>query len=99
MGRFVVYPPSQNARTYGASCSTWSSSVSSDTPRHTVSSLDQRVTQWMSVLMVSAGRSCISCQLHDLRVAPPWVIENVQSASGVCGVGPADSTGKSLVTY
>jgi hypothetical protein len=26
-------------------------------------------------------------------------IENVHSGSGVCGVGPADSTGKPWVTY
>src|SRR6516225_8315504 len=73
--------------------------MSTDTPRHTVSSLDQRVTQWTSTVTVSAGSAWNSCQVQDLSVSPPCRIENVHSGSGVCGVGPADSTGKSWVTY
>src|ERR1700722_11936875 len=85
--------------TYPASCSTWSSRVSTETPRHSVSSFDHRVTQWMSTVTVSAGSSWNSCQLQDFSVAPPWRTEKVHSASGVCGVGPADSTGNPSVTY
>jgi hypothetical protein len=52
----------------------------------------------MSTLMVSAGSARSSAQVHELAVTPPRVMENVQSASGVRGVGPAANTGKSLVT-
>ena len=34
---------------------------------------------------------------HRLATAP-WIVK-LHSSSGVCGVGPADSTGKSTVTY
>jgi hypothetical protein len=34
-----------------------------------------------------------------MSVSPARRIENDQLSSGVCGVGPADSTGKSVVTY
>src|SRR5215510_9576481 len=52
----------------------------------------------MSVVSVSAGRArnCSHVQLFGSR---PPSIENVHLDSGVCGVGPADSTGKSAVTY
>src|SRR5258708_972396 len=53
----------------------------------------------MSAVTVSAGSARISAQLQDLLGPPSWVIENVHLSSEVCGVGPADSTGKSLVTY
>src|SRR5260221_14453255 len=53
----------------------------------------------MSAVTVSADSPRISVQLQDLLGPPSWVIENVHFSSGVCGVGPADSTGKSLVTY
>src|SRR5580704_5214796 len=64
-----------------------------------VSSLDHRVTQWMSTVTVSVGSAWNSChvQLFDPSEAPS--MENVHLASGVCGVGPADRTGKSWVTY
>ncbi len=62
-----------------------------------VSSLDQRVTQWMSVVMSSVGSARNSSQVQLFGSLPPW-IENVQFDSGVCGVGPADRTGKSSVT-
>src|SRR5690349_10718106 len=74
------------------------SSTSSDTPCQVVSSLDQRVTQWMSLVSVSVGRARNSSQVQ-LFVSRPPVMENDQPDSGVCGVGPADRTGKSRVTY
>src|SRR6516225_724026 len=74
------------------------SSTSSDTPSHMVSSLDQRVTQWMSVVSVSVGSARNSSHVQLTGSRPPS-IENVHLDSGVCGVGPADRTGKSLVTY
>ena len=52
----------------------------------------------MSTVTVSAGRARNSSHVQLFGSLPP-AIENVQSASGVCGVGPADSTGKSSVTY
>ena len=61
--------------------------------------LGQRVTQWMSTVMVWAESAWNSCHVQDLSVSPPCRIENVQSGNGVCGVGPADSTGKLWVTY
>ncbi len=73
--------------------------MSTDTPRHSVPSLDQRVTQWMSAVMASAGSARNSCQGQDFFAWPSWVIENVHFSSGVCGVGPADSTGNPPVTY
>src|SRR5205823_2472327 len=74
------------------------SSTSSDTPCQVVSSLDQRVTQWMSLVSVSVGRARNFSQVQ-LTVSRPPAIENDQRDSGVRGVGPADRTGKSLVTY
>src|SRR5438067_182870 len=85
--------------TYSALVSTPSSSVSSETPVHTVSSFDHLVTQWMSFVTVSLGRAWNSCQLHDTGSSTaPWIVKLHQS-SGWCGVGPAESTGKSSVTY
>src|SRR6202021_529323 len=57
-----------------------------------------RVTQWMSTVTVSVGSAWNSCHVHETGDWPPSM-ENVQSVSRVCGVGPADSTGKSEVTY
>ena len=73
--------------------------MSTDTPRQPVSSLDQRVTQWMSAVTVSAGSAWNSSHVQDLSVSPPRRIENAHSCNGVWGVGPADSTGKPSVTY
>jgi hypothetical protein len=53
----------------------------------------------MSTVTVSAGSAWNSAQVQDFSVSPPRRIANVQSGSGVCGVGPADSTGKSRVRY
>src|SRR5262245_6959368 len=53
----------------------------------------------MSCVTVSDGSalSSLHVQYRGSSTAPR--IENVHSASGVRGVGPADSTGKSVVTY
>src|SRR5690348_14821144 len=76
-----------------------SSSVSTDTPRQAVSSFDHFVTQWMSTVMVTDGsaRNCSHGQDTGSSTAPSIV--KLHSSSGVCGVGPADRTGKSPVTY
>ena len=47
----------------------------------------------------SAGSARNSSQVQVFSVSPPCVMENVQSPSGVCGVGPADKTGNPSVTY
>jgi hypothetical protein len=94
-----VYPPSEKAITYAAEVRTPSSRVSTETPSQRVSSLLHLVTQWMSRVTVSVGSRRNSSQVHCLGCSTSPVIEKVQSASGVRGVGPADSTGKSLVTY
>src|SRR5262249_345880 len=63
-----------------------------------VSSFDHFVTQWMSFVTLSRGSCWNSSHVQVTGSAPP-VIENVHSSSGVCGVGPAESTGKSSVRY
>src|ERR1700758_1680359 len=70
-----------------------------ETPRHMVSSLDHLVTQWMSRVTSSAGsaRNCSHVQRRGSSISP--TIVKLHRSSGVCGVGPADRTGKSLVTY
>jgi hypothetical protein len=52
----------------------------------------------MSTVTVSLGSAWNSVQVQLAGDWPPS-IENVQLVSAVCGVGPADRTGKSLVTY
>src|SRR3954470_5334627 len=101
-GRLVVYPPSHMAITYGAGASTpaASSNASNDTPFQRVPSLDHFVTQWMSTTTSVAGSARSS--LHDRRKSSPpsgASKENDHRSSEVRGVGPADSTGKSSVTY
>jgi hypothetical protein len=85
--------------TYSAAVSTSCSSVSTETPRQLVSSFDHFVTQWMSTVGVSWGRARNSFHVHVRPASTAPSIVNVHSASGVCGVGPADSTGKSRVRY
>jgi hypothetical protein len=53
----------------------------------------------MSRVMVSVGRWRNSSQVHRLGPSISPTIENVQAASEVRGVGPADSTGKSRSRY
>src|ERR1700722_3340447 len=52
----------------------------------------------MSTVTSSLGRSRNSAQLH-VRCRPGRPMEKLHPSRGVCGVGPADRTGKSLVTY
>jgi hypothetical protein len=52
----------------------------------------------MSTVTVSLGSAWNSCHVHEAGELPPSIV-NVQLPSGVCGVGPADRTGKSCVTY
>src|SRR6188768_1769581 len=53
----------------------------------------------MSVVIVSDGSARNSSHSHDAgsSIAPPTA--KLHSSSGVCGVGPAERTGKSRVTY
>ena len=72
-----------------------SSSVSTDTPSQRVPSLDHFVTQWMSTVGVSAGRSRNSSHVQRAATDPvSSTIVKSHSSSGVNGVGPADNTGK-----
>src|SRR5580658_10798829 len=52
----------------------------------------------MSTVTVSAGSAWNSCHVQRFGSCPPS-IEKVHLSSAVRGVGPADSTGKSRVTY
>src|SRR5580692_11647523 len=52
----------------------------------------------MSTVTSSLGRSRNSAQLH-VFCRPGLQMEKFHPSRGVCGVGPADRTGKSLVTY
>src|SRR5919204_2526868 len=98
MGRFVVYPPSLKAMTNRAlgSSSTCSKSASIVTPRHFVSSFVHVVTHEMSTTKSCAGSRWNSSQLHlaGCRTSPSSV--KVHFVRSVLGVGPADSTGKSV---
>jgi len=69
------------------------------TPRQVVPSFDQWVTQWMSRVTSSAGRVWNCSQVHVRGSSTAPLIVNDHWSSGVWGVGPADSTGKSLTTY
>src|SRR5262245_13861072 len=77
-----------------------SRSVSIATPSQVVSSFVHFVTQLMSTSTSSLGSARNSSQDHRVSSCPASVsIVKDQSDSGVCGVGPADSTGKSSVRY
>src|SRR5919198_5386780 len=84
---------------YSALVSTPSSSTSSETPVQLVSSFDHFVTQWMSTVTVSLGSARSSSHVQDTGSSTAPLIVKLHSSSGVCGVGPAESTGKSLTTY
>ena len=73
--------------------------MSTDTPVQVVSSLDHLVTQWMSTVTVSEGSAVNSSHGHDTGSSTAPLIVKLHSSSGVRGVGPADNTGKSRVTY
>src|SRR5258707_1201329 len=98
-GRLVVYPPSEYWVTYSADVSIPARSVSIETPCQTVSSFDHLVTQWMSRVISSLGRARNSSQLQPRGSSSSPMIEKSHSSSEVCGVGPAERTGKSRVTY
>src|SRR6266850_4999564 len=84
---------------YSALVSTPSSSVSSETPRHDVSSFDHFVTQWMSTVIRSLGRAVNCSHVHDFGSSTSPRISKLHRSIGWWGVGPSDSTGKSCVTY
>src|SRR6202051_2652384 len=76
-----------------------SNSVSSETPCQWVPSLDHWVTQWMSVVMSSAG-SAVNCfQSHRVVSPVSVVIVNFQVAVLTGGVGPAWRTGNPRSRY
>src|SRR3954447_21454459 len=79
--------------------STPSNSVSSDTPVHVVSSFDHFVTQWMSTVMRSLGSAMNSAHVHDRTSSISPRISKLHDSIGSRGVGPAERTGKSDVTY
>src|SRR3954452_18032200 len=78
---------------------TASSSVSTDTPFQAVSSFDHLVTQWTSTVNVSEGSAVNPPHDQDTGFSTTPRMAKSHSASGVRGVGPAESTGKSLTTY
>src|SRR5439155_14591374 len=53
----------------------------------------------MSWVMVSVWSLRNSSQVHRRGLSISPVIDNDQSVNGVLGVGPADSTGKSVTRY
>src|SRR5262245_2505935 len=73
--------------------------VSSETPSQDVPSFDHRVTQCKSAVMVSAGKSRNDFQSQRRKTSVPSSMVNSHWSSGMCGVGPADKTGKSVVRY
>ena len=68
-------------------------------PLKWVSNFDQVVTQWMSTVTSARGSDRNSSHVHRRGRATSPRTSNVHSASGVRGVGPAESTGKSCVSY
>src|SRR3981081_160500 len=87
--------------TYLPSASTWtaSSSVSTLTPSHLVSSLVHLGTHLMSTVQVCVESfwKSVQLQVNGLRTSPSIVNDHL--SSGVWGVGPAESTGKSVTRY
>src|SRR3954454_10927114 len=79
--------------------STASKSVSTETPRKLVPSLDHLVTQWMSQGTSSKGSSANSSQDHSVGSATMPSMRRRHSPVGTSGVGPAVSTGKPDSAY
>src|SRR5918998_6331773 len=73
--------------------------VSTETASQTVPNLDHLVTQWMSTVTGSRGRAWNSSHVHRADCPPGPRIVKSQVASEVRGVGPAERTGKSRVSY
>jgi hypothetical protein len=73
--------------------------VSIEMPSQIVSNLDHFVTQWMSLVVVWRGSAMNSSQVQRaLLPSAPRRVKS-QALSGVRGVGPAERTGKSRVSY
>src|SRR2546421_3320390 len=53
----------------------------------------------MSTVGVSWGRACSSCQVHRFGSFTSPSIEKSHRSRGVCGVGPAERTGKPRSRY
>src|SRR5262249_52327277 len=70
-----------------------------ETPSQSVSSFDHLVTQWMSTVIFSLGSARNSSHVQRCSSSTSPVIVKSHWSSGGCGVGPADRTGKSFVTY
>src|SRR5438132_9350615 len=68
-------------------------------PRHVVSSLIHMLTLLRSAVTVSLGSFRNTYQLHETGDLTMPSIRNDHWSSGVCGVGPAESTGKSVTRY
>src|SRR6266851_8434811 len=87
--------------TYRAIGSAWTaaSSVSTLTPSHLVSSLVHFVTQLMSTVYVSVASFLNASQLQLTGDFTSPSMVNDHWSSGVWGVGPAESTGKSVTRY
>src|SRR6266852_1638210 len=81
------------------SYSTCCSKVSTETPSQWVSNLVQWVTQLMSTVGVSWGSASSSCQVQRFGSFTFPTIEKSHRSRGVCGVGPADSTGNPRSRY
>src|SRR5690348_13883694 len=64
-----------------------------------MSSLVHFVTQWMSTVNFSCGSCRNSAHDHDTGLSTAPRIVKSHAFRGVYGVGPADNTGKSRVTY
>src|SRR5580658_8221819 len=75
------------------------SRVSRETPSQDVPSFDHRVTQCKSTVMFSLGKSRNDFQSHRRKIFLPSSITKSHFSNGICAVGPADKTGKSVVRY
>jgi len=84
---------------YRESVSRSANRVSSETPSQDVPSLDQCVTQWISTVIVSVGNSRNDLQLQLRKTFLPSSMVSSHRSREMCGVGPADKTGKSGVRY
>src|SRR5215469_14806195 len=73
--------------------------TSSETPSQDVPNFDQCVTQCKSTVIVSVGNPRNDFQSHRFKTLLPSSIVNSQRSREICGVGPADNTGKSVVRY
>src|SRR5438067_896551 len=73
--------------------------VSRGTPSQCVPSFDHRVTQCRSTVTFSVGSSRNDFQFHCRKTFVPSSTVNSHFSSGMCGVGPAERTGKAVVRY